>query len=206
MAIRQNPFVPAGTVWQRARDYCQWLGQLTGLPIDLPTEAQWEYAARSRGQNFVFATDTGNLEHGRNVPGSREHMELLNPIIRYNMDLPGFSRTIPRPVPVGLFPPTPMGLYDVAHNGLDWVLDWYAVDYYQRSPVDNPGGPDTGTEKVLRGGKIWGNSDDRMTAYRHKSNPEKMYLESDGKTMDYAPVWEDTVRCVVNTPEPLPKP
>ena len=195
--IRQNPFVPAGAIWQRARDYCQWVGKLSGLPFDLPTEAQWEYAARSRGQNFVFATDTGNIEHGRNVPGAQEHSALLNPIMG--------DSSMARPVQIGLFPPNPLGLYDVAHNGLDWVLDWYDPDYYLHSPTDNPKGPDGGTEKVARGGTV-GESNRRYstTTRRWKRNPQLM--TSWGGVMKQGPVMDSGIRCVINTPNPLPKP
>ncbi|MDI9059741.1 formylglycine-generating enzyme family protein, partial [Klebsiella variicola] len=48
---------PAGVIWQQAKDYCQWLGKKSGKKIDLPTEAQWEFAARSRGQYLPFATN-----------------------------------------------------------------------------------------------------------------------------------------------------
>jgi formylglycine-generating enzyme required for sulfatase activity len=194
--VRKNPFVPAGAIWQRARDYCQWVGKLTGLPFDLPTEAQWEYAARSRGKRFVFATDTGNIEHGRNVPGAREHSVLLNPI-------EGDS-SMTRPVPIGLFPPNPLGLYDVAHNGLDWVLDWYDPDYYQHSPIDNPQGPDSGTEKVIRGGMLGEGHRHSTTTKRRKEHPQKVYNYLG--VMEQGPVMDTGIRCVVNTPKPLPKP
>ncbi|XAW87898.1 SUMF1/EgtB/PvdO family nonheme iron enzyme [Vibrio sp. CDRSL-10 TSBA] len=49
--------------WQEAKDYCQWVGKITSLPFDLPTEAQWEYAARSRGKNLYYATNNGFLQH-----------------------------------------------------------------------------------------------------------------------------------------------
>ena len=53
-----------GVTWQQAKDYCQWLGKESDKNIDLPTEAQWEYAARSRGQYLPFATNNGNFELG----------------------------------------------------------------------------------------------------------------------------------------------
>ena len=61
--------------WQMARTYCQWLGQQLELPMDLPTEAQWEYAARSRGLDVAHATDSGKIEGNytqkRNYIGSK---------------------------------------------------------------------------------------------------------------------------------------
>ncbi|MCX7079824.1 MAG: SUMF1/EgtB/PvdO family nonheme iron enzyme, partial [Pseudomonas sp.] len=58
--------------------------------------------------------------------------------------------------PVGAYPPNPLGLHDMAANAVSWVNDWYAADYYANSPVDNPQGPATGTDKVQRGGtSVW---------------------------------------------------
>ncbi len=123
------PRNPVGIGWEGARDYCRWLGKQTALPFELPTEAQWEYAARNRGQIVVFATDNGTIDRGRNYPPSLYH-----------------------PMEVGHFPPSPMGFYDLSGNADEWVQDWYAEDYYQHSPVHNPQGPETGTVKVVRGG------------------------------------------------------
>ncbi len=67
------PRNPVGIGWEGARDYCRWLGQQTGLPFGLPTEAQWEYAARNRGQLVVFATDNGTIDLGRNYPDFLRH-------------------------------------------------------------------------------------------------------------------------------------
>jgi formylglycine-generating enzyme required for sulfatase activity len=135
---------PARTHWQAARGYCQWLGKQVGTPMDLPTEAQWEYSARNRGQMVVYATDNGKIEAGRNVP-TYEWLEEhnYNPAMgtRFASDL----------YEVGLFPPSPLGLYDLVSNGADWTLDWYDASYYAHSPVINPKGPETGTEKVTRG-------------------------------------------------------
>ncbi len=88
---------PASVDWQDAKDYCLWLGQQTGLPFDLPTEAQWEYAARNRGQFILFASKDGTYNDGS------EGGESL-----FATD---FS-------PVGVYPPTPLGLYDMMGGGL----------------------------------------------------------------------------------------
>ncbi len=138
-ALEQRyPQAPAGVPWQRAKDYCQWLGKISQLPFDLPTEAQWEYAARSRGQFFVWATDDGNVDFGRNMPAAGQ-IALLAPAKHH------------RAYPVGLFPPNPLGLHDASHNGEEWVDDWFSSDYYVESPKIDPRGPAHGTNKVARG-------------------------------------------------------
>lgn len=148
----RHPTVPAGVGWQPAKDYCQWLGKVTGLPIDLPTEAQWEYAARSRGQFFVWATDNGNIDYGRNIPAAGQ-MELLTP--SGDVD----------PYPVGLFPPNPLGMYDASHNGEEWTNDWFDENYYKISPKQDPQGPSAGAKKVARGWPV-GDSIVPNTIYR----------------------------------------
>lgn len=146
------PTAPAGTPWQRAKDYCQWLSTITHLPFDLPTEAQWEYAARSRGQFFVWATDNGSIDYGRNIPAAGQ-IEKLTPSGEKE------------PYPVGLFPPNPLGLYDASHDGEEWVNDWYDENYYQHSPKKDPRGPSTGEKKVARGWPV-GDDLDPNTMYR----------------------------------------
>ena len=117
--------------WQEAKDYCGWLGMLSGYPVDLPTEAQWEYAARNRGQHVMFATDTGSLDYGRNFPVSGKGNRLT------------FA--------VDSLVPNPLGIYNLTGNATDWVNDWYDKDYYRVSPLVNPTGPETGTLRILRG-------------------------------------------------------
>nr|WP_319528322.1 SUMF1/EgtB/PvdO family nonheme iron enzyme [Pseudomonas laurentiana] len=122
-----NPAPPKS--WDEAKDYCSWLGKLSGYPVDLPTEAQWEYAARSRGQHVHFPTDNGSLNYGRNFP------------------LRGGDQTFT----VDRFTPNPLGIYNLSGNAVDWVNDWYDKDYYRHSPLKNPTGPDKGTLKIHRG-------------------------------------------------------
>jgi len=130
--------MPATTpTWYEAKNYCKFLAKKTGLNYDLPTEAQWEYAARSRGEYVYFATDTG-----RGV----ENRDSLNPTNEPKNI--GDGQFI-----VGSFPPNPLGLYDMSGNRHEWVNDWYSEDYYTVSPEFNPIGPIDGTEKVIRGGK-----------------------------------------------------
>lgn len=116
--------------WHQASGYCQWLAEMTGHAFSLPTEAQWEYAARSRGQDYPYATDTGMLKKHKNIG---------------NGSLTGA---------VGTYPPNPLGLYDMSGNVEEWVKDWFDPDYYARSPEVDPQGPEDGTEKVMRGGEI----------------------------------------------------
>ncbi len=169
MPYRQPDKPAVKLTWQEARDYCHWLGRLTGLPFDLPTEAQWEYAARSRGRYVGFATDTGLADIGRNFPPFEEYGH-----------------------PVGKFPPNPLGIYDMSANVDEWVLDWYAEDYYQDSPEKNPKGPEFGTKKVVRGGSYL-ESPGGSTVYGRKA------LEPDSR------IYNQGFRCVINQPNPIPQ-
>ncbi len=131
--------------WQNAKDYCQWLGNITALPFDLPTEAQWEYAARSRGQYRYFATNNGY----RQLEGS----SYFNPNTGYWVDYRDEEvNASTRISEVDAFPPNPLGVYGMSNQVAEWVNDWYAKDYYQYSPEHNPQGPESGTEKVQRDG------------------------------------------------------
>ena len=122
---------PATVSWQDARSYCQWLGQVSNRYMDLPTEAQWEYAARSRGQFRIYGNSTDRW---------------------YYEDDPSINFTIYH-APVGSYPPNPLGLYDMMGNGSDWIKDWYAKNYYTVSPEKDPQGPAQGEKKVIRTGE-----------------------------------------------------
>jgi len=172
-----NPVVrkarnPAAADWNDANDYCKWLADLTGLPYALPTEAQWEYAARSRGKNVLYATDNGKLDIGRNYQESPQRI-----------------------MPVGSFPPNPIGLFDMSGNGDEWVLDWFDKDYYKKSPSNNPKGPSTGTHKVLRGGGILNSSSCNTVFLRHKLPID--FVEKQREPYKY-PSENMCFRCVLN--------
>lgn len=185
----RHPLLPAGTQWQYAKDYCTWLGSITGQHFDLPTEAQWEFAARSRGQFFVLATDDGNLDYGRNVPYSAEK-RLLSPIPVENYAYP-----------VGLFPPTPLGLYDMDDDGEEWTNDWYDANAYAHSGEHDPQGPKSGKFKVVRGWSIDHGElkpgatvlRGKMDAFLKNPKPNRFF-----PVVRYPTIQGPTVRCAVN--------
>lgn len=144
-----------GGTWYQAKAYCQWLGKLTGKPYDLPTEAQWEYAARDRGRFIVYPTDNGKIEYNKNV-GTVDLFYAMKPA---------------RVTPVALFPASLLGLYDMV-GYFEWVNDWYSSDYYGHSDESNPNGPPSGSEKVLRGES---NASYSMTMHRWDRDPSKMH-------------------------------
>ncbi|MGU7776110.1 formylglycine-generating enzyme family protein [Burkholderia sp. MR1-5-21] len=155
------PTHPVGVPWKAAKDYCQWLGKQSGLPIDLPSEAQWEYAARSGGKPLIFATDNGKSEPDRNFPSADTIDAKLAPNL-------GMSQIYL--YPVGKYPPNPLGLYDMGFNGQDWVNDWFDPQYYEHSPEKNPQGPAAATKKVIRGFQ-GGYDESAMTVYREGIEP-----------------------------------
>lgn len=128
---------PATANWQLSMDYCQWLAKKTSLPFNLPTEAQWEYAARNRGQDTQYGTNDGHFRVGINVPSYEQEK--------------GYSGYYAGLYPVGKFPASPLGIFDMAGNGQEWMFDWFSDTFYQHSPAHNPTGPQLGIEKVLRG-------------------------------------------------------
>lgn len=122
-----------------AEGYCAWLADQTGLPFALPTEAQWEYAARSRGQNVPYATDTGEVEKD---PYLRRPKEYVDPSIPPSGNTLVHSSLKFERRPVGSYPPNPLGLYDMTGNVAEWTQDWFQKDYYKHAPFHNPRGPE----------------------------------------------------------------
>ncbi|MGF1706673.1 formylglycine-generating enzyme family protein [Enterovibrio baiacu] len=129
--------------WQEAKDYCVWLGEITSLPFDLPSEAQWEYAARSRGENVYYATNNGYLQR----KGGHYYDLETTSYVDYDKEEWNYYSDERR---VGSWPPNPLGMHDMTGGVREWVNDWFSVDYYKHSPDINPIGPKEGTQKVMR--------------------------------------------------------
>ncbi|EKJ7312081.1 formylglycine-generating enzyme family protein [Klebsiella pneumoniae] len=172
-----------GVTWQQAKDYCQWLGKESDKNIDLPTEARWEYAARSRGQYLPFSTNNGNFELGSNIPEQKKLDEYTD----------GYGFPI---YPIGKYPPNPLGLYDMGLSGAEWSNDWYSTDYYSHSPVYDPQGPVKGNEKVLRG-YVGGDRQYALTIFRQSSQPVPKFAgRDDYQKFGVSPLF--VFRCVIN--------
>ncbi|MFM0042559.1 formylglycine-generating enzyme family protein [Paraburkholderia sediminicola] len=186
------PTHPVGVPWQMAKDYCQWLGKESNLPVDLPTEAQWEYAARSGGKDVAFATDNGKYEPDRNFPSSDTIADKLAPDVGLvQMYL----------YPVGKYPANPLGLFDMGFDGSDWVNDWFSADYYAKAPAKNPQGPASGTKKVIRGAE-GGNDETAMTMYRYGTEPAGHPIPVNGGMTIPSAFITLTFRCELQSPQP----
>ncbi len=123
--------------WHDAMAFCRWTG------TRLPTEAEWELAARGGlpGTAFPWGDD---LE-----PGGEHRMNVFQgQFPGGNTGADGYLAT----APVDTFPPNGFGLYNVTGNVWEWCHDWLDLGYYPSSPRQNPRGPATGTLRVQRGG------------------------------------------------------
>jgi len=126
--VPQQPVVSVS--WFEARAYCEWLARASGRRYRLPTEAEWERAARGGEEDRRYPW-------GDDPPQSR----------------PGYASRWQRgPEPVGTSAPNAFGLHEMCENVHEWCSDWFDAGYYALSPERNPRGPERGARRASRGG------------------------------------------------------
>ena len=141
--------------YEDALAYCRWLSETIARPVRLPTEAEWEKAARAGTEGLRYPW-------GNDIDASRGNF-LTDPATKPQR---GTRAT-------GTYPPNAYGLSDIVGNVWEWVADWYSADYYGFGEMRDPRGPLSGNLRIVRGGS-WVNDDSSMlrTAYRHKVPPD----------------------------------
>lgn len=127
------------TSWADARTYCEWAGKR------LPTEAEWEYAARGglHGARFPWGDDL--------TPRGRWNCNIWQGAFPTHNTLEDGHLTT---APVKSYRSNGHGLWNTAGNVWEWCADWFSADYYTHSPETDPRGPDHGTDRVMRGGSF----------------------------------------------------
>ena len=161
--VWENALPPAGRGSQPvvlithddALAYCRWLSETVARPLRLPTEAEWEKAARAGADGLRYPW-------GADIDASRGNF-LNDPA----------SKRERGPRPTGTYPPNAYGLYDICGNVWEWIADWYGPDYYGLGEMRDPRGPSSGHVRIVRGGS-WVTADVGMlrSAYRHKVPPD----------------------------------
>ncbi len=151
-----DPRMPVVAVsWHEAASYCEWLSGASGKRYRLPSEAEWECAARGGAEGLLYPWGDAPPEA---VPD-------------YD------KRWKSGPEPVGLYPPNAYGLYNMGDNVHEWCADWYDDGYYGRSPERNPPGPKSGSRRSSRGGSWRHQIKVTRTAARSSIPPEFQYAD-----------------------------
>ena len=159
---------PLQTVsWNKIQDFIRKLQKLSGKRFRLPTEAEWEFAARG-----------GNRSKGYRYAGSNS----MSSIAWYK------ENSNEKVHPVGQKDSNELGLYDMSGNVNEWCSDWYDADYYASSPSTNPKGPSSGVQRVTRGGTFSypaGYSSYFDVSSRYKSDPSYVMADSGFRLVTY---------------------
>jgi formylglycine-generating enzyme required for sulfatase activity len=142
--LDDHPIV--NVTWREASDYCEWRGGR------LPTEAQWEHAARAgqEGWTYFWGRDVAAAAALR--PANAADRTAREKYPRWEEAAADYGDGFAETAPVGRFAPNAWGLHDMAGNALEWCSDWYGRSYYRDADDVDPAGPRAGDERSLRGG------------------------------------------------------
>ncbi len=199
--VRSRAFSPWSPGWQQSYNhpvvyvswndvtaFCDWLSKKEGRTYRLPSEAEWEYACRAGTTSLYYnGNDPEKLTEVANVADATAHEHWPNANLvtitaserkkNQNMRFPflstrdGYAYT----APVGSFRPNAFGIYDLHGNVWEWCSDYYSAGYYSQSPTEDPLGPDSGANRVLRGGG-WYNAAVRVRASdRSRARPDRRF-------------------------------
>ena len=147
---RGNNYPAYRVSWNECQEFIRKLNQLTGKNFRLPTEAEWEFAARGgnkgNGTKYAGSNSIGSVAWYEGNSGSKPHA------------VKGKS-------------PNELGLYDMSGNVWEWCSDWYGGNYYSGSPSSNPKGPSSGSSRVLRGGSWFDDAGCCRVSFRRYYGP-----------------------------------
>ena len=154
-------------MWEEANEFCRKLSEMEGVSYRLPTEAEWEYAARAGSTTRYYWGDS-----------SAE--SVMKRYSWYEKNAQASKWTSPHAdeegtQPVGLKMPNGWGLYDMSGNVCEWCADWYGKNYYRDSPLSDPAGPSSGVGRVFRGGSWSNGAGDGRSAFRYRHAPGGYY-------------------------------
>ncbi len=157
-----------GVSWQDAIMYCAWLSLKSPYKYRLPTEAEWELAARGGNNAIKYSWGNSAPLPGRGGNVGDEALKRVFPdwpvIWRAYNDNYAFT------APVAKFGANAFGVFDMTGNIAEWCSDWYESSYYQKQVWDRPAGPAQGTEKVIRGGS-WSDTPAKLRIPYRRSAP-----------------------------------
>ena len=141
----------SGVTWHGARAFCRWLSNKTNRKYRLPSEAEWEYAARGgqQSKSYVYS--------GSNTPAE---------VAWFNTN---------QTHPVGQKASNELGIYDMSGNVAEWCYDRYDNDYYENSPISNPRNASNGKSRVIRGGHWAKGAEECRVASRTSLRPDYSY-------------------------------
>ncbi len=141
--------------WNDNQEFIERINQKTGKAFRLPTEAEWEYAARSGGKKEKYSGTSSESELGEYAWYDKNSGRQTHPVKQKR--------------------PNAIGLYDMSGNVWEWVQDWNDKSYYKNSPMDNPKGPSSGSYRVFRGGSWFVTGMNARTACRAGYFPGAQY-------------------------------